>query len=170
MDLFPLSFEEYLLALDQRALLDLLREMNWALIKSFKSKFIQILRNYYFTGGMPKAVLSYCEENDFQKVRTIQKRLLIAYDNDFSKHAPYEIAPRIRMLWNSIPSQQAKENRKFIYKAVRPGSRAKDYELALSWLIDCGLVHKVSRVSKPGIPLKAYEDFSAFKLFMTDIG
>ena len=110
------------------------------------------------------------EESDFRKVRTIQKRLLQAYDTDFSKHAPYEIVPRIRMLWNSIPAQLAKENKKFIYNAVKPGSRAKDYELALSWLIDCGLVHKISRVSKPGIPLKAYEDFGAFKLFSTDIG
>ena len=115
-------------------------------------------------------VVSYRENKDFHTVRTIQKRLLQAYENDFSKHAPYDIVPRIRMLWNSIPAQLAKENRKFIYKAVKSGSRAKDYELALSWLIDCGLVHKIGRVSKPGIPLKAYEDIGAFKLFITDVG
>ncbi len=170
MDLFPLNFEEFLLALDQQPLLDLIIKKDWALIKSFKSKLIQYLRSYYYIGGMPETVLSYCEENDYRKVRTIQKRLLEAYENDFSKHAPNNVVPRIRMLWNSIPSQLAKENRKFIYKAVKPGSRAKDYEMALSWLIDCGLIHKVSRVSKPGIPLKAYEDFHAFKLFMTDVG
>ena len=170
MDLFPLSYEEFLIAMDQEPLLDLVVTKNWALIKSFKSKLIQYLRSYYFIGGMPEAVLSYREKNDFREVRNIQKRLLIAYENDFSKHVPYDIVPRIRMLWNSIPSQLAKENKKFIYKAVKPGSRAKDYELALSWLIDCGLVHKVTRVSKPGIPLKSYEDYSAFKLFITDIG
>jgi len=94
----------------------------------------------------------------------------LAYELDIAKHAPTEIIPRIRLLWNSILSQLSKENKKFIYRAIRPGSRAKDYELALSWLIDCGLVHKVSRVTKPGFPLKAYEDFSAFKLFMADVG
>ena len=170
LDLFPLSFEEYLMAMDQRGLLDLIINKDWALIKSFKSKLIHHLRTYYYIGGMPEAVRTYYEDNDFQEVRAIQKRLLEAYENDFSKHAPYDIIPRIRMLWNSIPSQLSKENRKFIYKAVKTGSRAKDYELALSWLIDCGLVHKVNRVSKPGIPLKAYEDMGAFKLFLVDIG
>lgn len=170
MDLFPLSYEEFLIAMDQQPLLNLIDKKNWTLIKSFKSKFIQYLRIYYYVGGMPESVLSYKEKNDFREVRSIQKRLLIAYENDFSKHAPYEIVPRIRMLWNTIPAQLAKENKKFIYKAVKPGSRAKDYELALSWLVDCGLVHKVTRVSKPGIPLKSYEDYGAFKLFITDVG
>ena len=170
MDLFPLSYEEFLMSMDQQPLLNLIDKKNWTLIKSFKSKFIQYLRIYYYVGGMPESVLSYKEKNDFREVRSIQKRLLIAYENDFSKHAPYEIVPRIRMLWNTIPAQLAKENKKFIYKAVKPGSRAKDYELALSWLVDCGLVHKVTRVSKPGIPLKSYEDYGAFKLFMTDVG
>jgi len=119
---------------------------------------------------MPEVVLSYRTQNDFKEVRVIQKRILTAYEHDFSKHAPSDIVPRIRMLWNSIPSQLAKENKKFIYGAVKPGSRAKDYELALSWLIDCGLVHKICRVSKPGIPLKAYEDYNAFKLFIADVG
>ncbi len=170
MDLFPLSYEEFLIAMDQQPLLNLIDKKNWTLIKSFKSKFIQYLRIYYYVGGMPESVLSYKEKNDFREVRSIQKRLLIAYENDFSKHVPYEIVPRIRMLWNTIPAQLAKENKKFIYKAVKPGSRAKDYELALSWLVDCGLVHKVTRVSKPGIPLKSYEDYGAFKLFITDVG
>lgn len=170
MDLFPLNYQEFLIAMDQQSLLDLIVSKKWTLIKSFKSKLIQYLRSYYYIGGMPEVVASYRENKDFHMVRTIQKRLLQAYENVFSKHAPYDIVPRIRMLWNSIPAQLAKENRKFIYKAVKSGSRAKDYEIALSWLIDCGLVHKINRVSKPGIPLKAYEDIGAFKLFITDVG
>jgi uncharacterized protein len=170
LDLYPLNYYEFLLALDQQSLLNLLKSQDWALIKSFKLKYIQILRHYYYIGGMPEAVLSYRTQNNFKEVRIIQKRILTAYEHDFSKHAPSDIVPRIRMLWNSIPSQLVKENKKFIYGAVKPGSRAKDYELALSWLIDCGLVHKVCRVSKPGIPLKAYEDYNAFKLFIADVG
>lgn len=170
LDLYPLNYTEFLLALDQQPLLNLLKSKDWTLIKSFKEKYIQILRQYYYIGGMPEVVLSYRTQNDFKEVRVIQKRILTAYEHDFSKHAPSDIVPRIRMLWNSIPSQLAKENKKFIYGAVKSGSRAKDYELALSWLIDCGLVHKVCRVSKPGIPLKAYEDYNAFKLFIADVG
>ncbi len=170
LDLYPLNYSEFLLALDQLSLHNLLKSKDWTLVKSFKEKYIQILRQYYFIGGMPEAVLSYKTQNDFKEVRNIQKRILTAYEHDFSKHAPADIVPRIRMLWNSIPSQLSKENKKFIYGAVKPGSRSKDYELALSWLIDCGLVHKVCRVSKPGIPLKAYEDYGAFKLFIADVG
>jgi len=170
LDLFPLSFSEFLVALDQQPLLELLESNDWVLIKNFKEKFIQLLRQYYYIGGMPEVVQSFITQNDFNEVRAIQKRILSAYEQDFSKHAPIEIVPRIRMLWNSIPAQLAKENKKFIYGAVKTGSRAKDYELALSWLIDSGLVHKVTRVSKPGIPLKAYEDTSAFKLFIADVG
>ncbi len=170
LDLYPLSYEEFLRANDQEALLDLIENKKWSLIRNFRTKLIQHLRSYYYVGGMPEAVICYRDQKDFREVRDIQKRIITAYENDFSKHAPVDIVPRIRMLWNSIPSQLAKENKKFIYKAVKPGSRAKDYELALSWLIDCGLVHKVFRVSKPGLPLKAYEDTGAFKLFITDVG
>jgi predicted AAA+ superfamily ATPase len=170
LDLFPLGYSEFLLAMDQKPLLDLLNSMDWAVLKTFKTRLIHLLRQYYYIGGMPEAVLSFREQNDFTKIRAIHKRILTAYENDFSKYAPNEIIPRIRMLWNSIPAQLAKENKKFIYKAVKPGSRAKDYELALSWLVDCGLVHKVYRVSKPGMPLKAYEDASAFKLYIADVG
>lgn len=125
---------------------------------------------YTFVGGMPEAVQSFAEDKDFQEVRDIQKRILTAYEQDFSKHAPIELVPKIRMLWNSIPSQLAKENKKFIYGLVREGARAKDYETAIMWLSDCGLVHKVSRVNAAGIPLKAYEDLKAFKLFLVDVG
>lgn len=132
--------------------------------------YIDSLKQYYFVGGMPEAVQSFAENKDFNEVREIQKRILAAYEQDFSKHAPNEIVPRLRMLWNSIPSQLAKENKKFIYGLVREGARAKDYETAIMWLSDCGLVHKVSRVNATGIPLRAYEDLKAFKLFLVDVG
>ena len=119
---------------------------------------------------MPEAVQSFTENKDFNEVRDIQKRILAAYEQVFSKHAPNEIVPRLRMLWNSIPSQLAKENKKFIYGLVCEGARAKDYETAILWLSDCGLVHKVSRVNTVGIPLRAYEDLKAFKLFVVDVG
>jgi uncharacterized protein len=165
-----MSFIEFLMATGQQSLVGLLQQRDWQLIKTFRTKYIELLRQYYFVGGMPEAVYSFSTKKDFQEVREIQKSILSGFELDFSKHAPTEIVPRIRLLWNSIPSQLAKENKKFIYRAIRPGSRAKDYELALSWLIDCGLVHKISRVSKPGIPLKSYEDISAFKLFIADVG
>ncbi len=170
LDLYPLSFKEFLLALNQQPLLKLLESKDWILIKSFREKYIQHLRQYYYIGGMPEAVFSFSKQNNYNEVRAIQKRILIAYEHDFSKHAPNEIVPRIRMIWNSIPAHLARENKKFIYRAVKQGARAKDYKLALSWLIDCGLAHKVCRVSKPGFPLKAYEDFGAFKLFVVDTG
>ena len=170
LDLNPLNFQEFLAALGQQPLLDLMRSKDWTLIKNFKGKYIELLRQYYYIGGMPEAVYDFSSQNNFEEVRAIQKRILIAYEQDLSKHAPTEIVPRIRMLWNSIPSQLTKENRKFIYGAVKPGSRAKDFELALAWLIDCGLVHKICKATKPGLPLKAYEDLNAFKLFIADIG
>jgi len=148
----------------------LLHDSDWKLITTYKTRFIERLRQYYYVGGMPEAVLKFSENSNFKEVREIQKQILEAYEQDFSKHSPRDIIPRIRMVWNSIPAQLAKENRKFIYGIIKEGARAKDYELALSWLIDCGLVHKICRVTKPAIPLKAYEDRSAFKLFLTDIG
>ncbi|MCK5838566.1 MAG: ATP-binding protein [Bacteroidales bacterium] len=170
MDLYPLTLLEFLDALGENSLVRILKDGDWKLITAFKSKYIERLRQYYFVGGMPEAVNKFTENNNFNEVRDIQKQILDTYELDFSKHAPVEIVPRIRMVWNSIPGQLAKENRKFIYGLIKKGSRAKDYELALSWLIDCGQVHKICRVSKPAIPLKAYEDISAFKLFMVDVG
>ena len=170
IDLYPMNYTEFLLANGQNALVNLLENNEWGLIKSFKNKFIHNLRQYYFIGGMPEAVFSFIHNNDFSEVRNIQKRILLGYEQDFSKHAPNEIVPRIRMVWNSIPGQLAKENKKFIYKALKSGARAKDYELALLWLVDSGLASKVYRITKPGLPLKAYEDFNAFKLFINDVG
>lgn len=170
LNLYPLSFIEFLEAIGQKPLADLLHSADWELVKTFKGNYIELLKQYYYIGGMPEAVQSFVESKDFTKVRDIQKRILLAYEQDFSKHAPNGIIPRIRMLWNSIPTQLAKENKKFIYGVIKQGARAKDYELALSWLIDCGLLHKVNRATKPALPLKAYEDFSAFKLFLVDVG
>ena len=170
LTLYPMSFNEFLLALGQEQLYELLKSNDWPMITSFKTKLIGHLRHYYFIGGMPEAVSSFLSENDFDKVRSIQKSILSSYDHDFSKHAPAEIVPRIKMLWQSIPSQLSKENKKFIYGVVKQGGRAKEFELALAWLTECGLVHKIQRISKPAIPLVAYQDTSAFKLFILDVG
>lgn len=170
LNLYPLTFIEFLRAIDENALADLLLTPDWELIKVFKSKYTDRLRQYYFVGGMPEAVISFAKTSAFDQVRQIQKNILIAYEQDFSKHASHEIVPRIRMVWNSIPGQLAKENRKFIYGLLRQGARAKEYELAISWLVDSGLIHKVNNVAKPGLPLKAYEDIQVFKLFLSDIG
>lgn len=170
LDLYPLNFPEFLEAVDEKPLSDLLKSKDWKLINNFNSKYKELLKQYYYIGGMPEIIFSFKQDKDFDKIRILQKQILTAYEQDFSKYAPNEIVPRIRMLWNSIPAQLAKENKKFIYGAIRKGARAKEYELAMSWLIDCGLIHKVNKVTKPGMPLKAYEDTSAFKLFMVDIG
>jgi predicted AAA+ superfamily ATPase len=170
MDLYPLTFPEFLDATGDGSLVEVLNTADWKIINTFKTKLTERLRQYYFVGGMPEAVLRFSENYDFVKVREIQKQILNAYEQDFSKHPPIGIVPRIRMLWNSIPSQLAKENRKFLYGQIKSGARAKDYEVALSWMIDCGQVHKVNRVTKPAIPLKAYEDAGAFKLFLVDTG
>jgi predicted AAA+ superfamily ATPase len=170
LDLHPLTFVEFLDALGDHALISILQSVDWKLITAYKSKYIERLRQYYFVGGMPEAVLRFCRDYSFNGVREIQRNILDVYEQDFSKHPPVDIVPRIRMVWNSIPVQLARENRKFIYGVVKEGSRAKDYELAISWLMDCGQIHKVCRVTKPGFPLKAYEDSNAFKLFMVDIG
>ncbi len=170
LKLAPLSYREFLMATGKEQYAALLEKQDYALITSFKQSYIDALKHYYFVGGMPEAVQCFAEDADFNEVREIQKRILAAYEQDFSKHAPIDIVPKIRMLWNSIPSQLAKENKKFIYGLVREGARAKDYETALMWLSDCGLIHKISRVTTAGIPLKAYEDLKAFKLFLLDVG
>lgn len=170
LKLYPLSFQEFLMATGNERFTELLEKQDFQMITSFKQTYIDSLKYYYFVGGMPEAVQSFVEEKDFNEVRAIQKRILAAYEQDFSKHAPVEIVPKIRMLWNSIPSQLAKENKKFVYGLVREGARAKEYETAIMWLTDCGLVHKVNRVNTAGIPLKAYEDLKAFKLYVLDVG
>ena len=170
LDLYPLNFMEFLRAMGKQQFAELIERSDFAMITTFKQDFIDLLKQYYFVGGMPEAAYAFTQNRDFAEVRSIQERILAAYEQDFSKHAPNEIVPRIRMLWNSIPAQLAKENKKFVYGIVREGARAKDYELALLWLADCGLVHKVHRATAPNIPLKAYEDLKAFKIFMLDVG
>ncbi len=170
LHLYPMSFQEFLWAMEQSQYAELLKQQDFEMVTNFKQTYIELLKQYYFVGGMPEAVSVFAENRDFREVRVIQQRILDAYEQDFSKHAPHEIVPKIRMIWNSIPSQLAKENKKFVYGLVREGGRAKDYETALMWLSDCGLVHKISRVNGAGVPLKAYEDLKAFKLFILDVG
>ena len=170
MSLYPLSFKEFVYATLGERYAQLLDAKDFELITPFKQVYISALKQYYFVGGMPEAVQSFVDDKDFNEVRSIQKRILTAYEQDFSKHAPADIVPKIRMVWNSIPSQLAKENKKFVYGLVREGARAKDYEAAIMWLCDCGLIYKVGRVNSGAIPLKAYEDLKAFKLFVLDVG
>lgn len=170
LDLYPLSFTEFLLAMGQAPYAQLLTEGDLTLAAAFRQDLSDLLKRYYYVGGMPEAVRSFAEDRDYAAVREIQARILAAYEQDFSKHAPAQIVPRIRMLWNSIPAQLARENKKFLYGLVKEGARAKDYEMAMLWLTDCGLLHKVHRVTAPHLPLRAYEDPKAFKLFLLDVG
>jgi len=170
LDLYPMNFKEFLLANKQDGLVQLLETKDWEMMVSFKDKFINQLKQYYFIGGMPEVVSSFVQHNDFSIAKSIQETILNAYEQDFSKHAPNQIVPRIRMVWQSITAQLAKENSKFLYNSLRTGARAKDFELALAWLSDAGLVHKVTRISKPNIPLSAYEDLNDFKLYLHDTG
>jgi predicted AAA+ superfamily ATPase len=170
LDLYPLSFPEFMLAMGKERFAELLVAKDYDMATTFKQDYIDLLKYYYYVGGMPEAVLAFSENGDFNEVRNIQQGILASYEQDFSKHAPHEVVPRIRMLWESIPSQLARENKKFIYGLIKNGARAKEYETALLWLTDCGLVHKVHRVTTAHIPLKAYEDLKAFKLFLLDVG
>jgi predicted AAA+ superfamily ATPase len=170
MALHPFSFTEFLLACGHSELLDNLNENNKALTKVFENKYIELLKNYFFVGGMPEAVKMFAQGASVQEIRRLQNDILKAYENDFSKHAPVSQLPRIRLVWNSIVSQLSKENTKFIFNVLRPGARAKDFELALEWLKDAGLVHKITRITKSGIPLTAYADWNDFKLYFVDVG
>ena len=170
INLFPLNFEEFLMAKGEEEAHKLIAIHDFDTINLIHDKFTDLLRQYYYVGGMPEAVLKYVETEALQEVRNIQLEILQGYDLDFSKHAPREQVPRIRMVWNSIPSQLFKENKKYIYGALRKGARANDFELAIQWLINSGLIYKVPRCTKPELPLSIYEDLSAFKLYMLDIG
>jgi predicted AAA+ superfamily ATPase len=170
MTLRPLSFIEFIDALGEQQLLDLLNSDDTSLISMFRDRYINLLKTYYFVGGMPEVVKMYVNTSSWNKVRRVQKDILIAYDSDFGKHAPINIVPRIRQVWNNIPAQLAKENKKYIYSLIREGARAKEYELALAWLEDAGLIYKVPRVESPKIPLKSYENIDAFKVYILDVG
>ncbi len=170
LNMYPMTFSEFLEALGKKHLLNLLQSRKWVEISSLAPTFIELLRQYYFVGGMPEAVASYISDNDLLKVRAIQKRIIEDYEEDFSKHIPPDLLPKVRMVWNSIPSQLAKENKKFIYGALKKGARASQFENAIEWLLDAGLIYKVHRTKKIERPLKFYEDFDAFKLFLCDLG
>lgn len=169
LQLYPMSFEEFLWAKSEDALCSVLNDLEWSVLAPLEGKLQDLLRQYYYVGGMPEVVNNYVTDNNILKVREVQKEILRNYNNDFSKHAGNE-TQRIRMVWKSLPSQLAKENKKFIYGAVKKGARAKEFEKAVQWLVDAGLVYKVPRCKKPSVPLSVYEDESAFKLFALDVG
>lgn len=168
--MYPMDFEEFLLAMGKEQLVELLRNNSWTALTPLRGMLTELLRQYYFVGGMPEAVKTYVERGDIWEVRSIHSKIIDAYRNDMSKHVPKQQVQRINMVWNSIPSQLARDNKKFIYGALRKGARANDFEIAIQWLVDSGLVHKVHRISKPVVPLKFYEDMASFKLFLLDCG
>ena len=170
VDLSPLDFHEFLLAMGEERIAGLLAKRDWQMVAMVKDRLTALLKTYYYVGGMPEVVDSYRRRKDFAEVRRIQNNILDTYNNDFSKHAPINEVPRIRMVWNSIAGQLAKENRKFIYGMLREGARAKDFEVAIEWLRDAGLIYKVNRTKGGELPLNAFEDFSAFKIFLLDVG
>lgn len=170
MTLYPMSFFEFLDAIGENRLTEIIRNKDWTTVNTFAPKLSEYLKQYYYVGGMPEAVLAFSEDHDWEEVRDIQNEILKSYDYDFSKHAPADVVPRIRMLWNSLPAQLSKENRKFIYGLVKEGARAREYEIALQWLFDGGLIHRVNNVTAPRLPLKSYEDKSAFKIYALDVG
>ncbi len=170
IDIYPMSYGEFLLAKGEEQAYRLLEDRNFDVTNLLHDKYVDLLRQYYYVGGMPEAVKKYVETGALQEVRRIQKEILKGYERDFSKHAPKEQIERIRLVWKSIPSQLFKDNKKFIYGTLRQGARAKDFEIAIEWLVDSGLLYKVPRCTKPALPLSVYEDFSVFKLYLLDIG
>jgi predicted AAA+ superfamily ATPase len=170
LELKPMCFEEFLLALGEERLVNPLRQQQFDLLYILKEAYTEKLKQYYFTGGMPAVVDTFRETGDYGNVRRTQKEILAAYQADFSKHVPPPVVPRIRLLWQSLPAQLARENKKFMYGIIKEGARAKDYEVAMLWLEDCGLAYRVHRVSVPRLPLPAYRDLHAFKFYVVDIG
>lgn len=170
LKMYPMTFQEFTEASGNNQLTELVKSHRWDEISSMSPKLTDLLRQYYYVGGMPEAVCEYFETGSLSNVRDIQKRILFDYEQDFSKHVPSNQLAKVHMVWNSIPSQLAKENKKYIYGVLKKGARAKEFEDAVEWLIKAGLVHKVIRVNKVERPLKFYEDVSSFKLFISDLG
>lgn len=168
--LYPLSFTEFLDAMGKEQFVELIEKQDFEMIKLFNTKFEDLLKQYTYIGGMPEVVQDFVNNKDFKKVRTIQKRILSSYEKDFSKHIPANTVEKVRMLWSSVPTQLAKDNKKFIYNAIKKGARAKEFETALTWLKDAGLIYQVYKITKPGLPIGAYEDLDSFKLFVLDVG
>lgn len=170
LDLYPFSFREFLLAMDEKNLVMALDSKDFSIIDNFSDKLLFWLKNYYYIGGMPAVVDSFRRNKDYIKARQIQKDILRQYEQDFGKHVDAKNLPRIRMVWQSIPIQLAKENKKFFFGQIKKGARSSDFEIAIQWLMDSGLIYKVNRVNEPHMPLKAYINMSAYKLFILDIG
>lgn len=170
LPLYPMNFIEFVMAMGEKNLAQLLQTKDWNMTTMFAPKFQELLKYYYYVGGMPEAVLSFSQRRDWKEVRAIQKDILNSYQRDMSKHAPSEIIRRMADLWKSLPAQLSKENRKFVYGVVREGARAREYELALQWLQDAGLIYKIYNVKAPRLPLASYEDRAAFKIFVLDVG
>lgn len=170
MKMYPMTFDEFLMAIGEQPLVDVLATRDFSIIDSLSIRLIDCLRQYYYVGGMPAAVAEFAETRNLEEVRNIQKQILFDYRRDFSKHAPVQEVPRINMVWDSIPAQLAKENKKFIFGALKKGARASEFEIAIQWLLDAGLIYQINRISTPSIPLKFYEEMSVFKLFVLDIG
>ena len=170
LDLYPMTLEEFMCAAGKKMLWDAMVAQEWDMVATFHDELLQLLRIYMYVGGMPEVVKQWVDNQDFFAVREKQQNILRSYVADFSKHIPDDQVPRVNMVWDSLPAQLAKENKKFIYGIIRDGARAKDFELAIMWLYNCGLVLKSHRVKVPSMPLKAYQDFQTFKLFMVDVG
>jgi predicted AAA+ superfamily ATPase len=170
LNLYPMDFSEYLIALGHKNIVRAIEEQDWLLLKPLRNTLMTLLKQYFFVGGMPEAVLAFSETENYQEVKEIQLAILQAYEQDFSKHAPTEIIPRIRMVWNSVVSQLAKENKKFIYGILKEGARAKEFEQAIHWLENYGLIYRVYRTKKAHFPLAAYADLQAFKVYTLDVG
>ena len=170
LDLYPLNFREFLYAMDEKGLVDALNTKDFSLIDHFSDKYLFWLKNYYYVGGMPEAVDAFRNNKDYKEVRHIQNNILKQYELDFGKHIDEKTLPRVRMVWQSIPIQLAKENKKFFFGQIKKGARSSDFEIAIQWLMDSGLIHKVNRVNEPHLPIKAYINLTAYKLFMVDVG
>lgn len=170
LDLYPLNFREFLYAMDEQSLADALATKDYALIDNFSEKYLFWLKNYYYVGGMPAVVDEFRQNRDYAEVRQIQNDIVRQYEGDFGKHMDARTLPRIRLVWDSVPLQLAKENKKFFFGQIKKGARSSEYEIAIQWLVDCGLIYKVNRVNEPNMPLKAYKSMNAYKLFVLDVG
>lgn len=170
LDLYPLNFREFLYAMEEQGLADALETKDYTLIDNFSDKYLFWLKNYYYTGGMPAVVDAFRMHRDYAEARQIQNDIVRQYEGDFGKHIDTHTLPRIRLVWDSVPMQLAKENKKFFFDQIKKGARSSEYELAIQWLVDCGLVYKVNRVNEPNMPLKAYKSMNAYKLFLLDVG
>lgn len=170
LNLYPLNFREFLYAVGEKGLADALETKDYDLIDSFSEKYIYHLKNYFYVGGMPEVVSKFINNNDYIAARELQKEIVLQYKGDFGKHISPNELPRINMVWDSIPMQLAKENKKFFFGQIKKGARSAEFEKAIQWLVDSGLVYRVHKVNEPHIPLSAYKELSFFKLFFVDIG